>query len=227
MAWKQLTGGLHASPASGIYGLRGHMFNLREWGLPSFERQCNVNVCFDNYTWDPPTKNAKSSESPPVASQSQQASHQLTTLGDLTPVGQHVSTAMVSHLDWHQIPGAENALQQLGEFLVNAKFEFQDDTEVCADDRLGEQCLQLSSVMDIPLGTTVVAIRLRGESETPLGVPGPGNLVVVQAWGDGLEVQGSTGHKVSLWRGTAVWLAEPVMVLVPNADRSEASEGSP
>lgn len=63
---------------------------------------------------------------------------------------------------------------------------------------------------------SVAAIRLRGPSETPLGVPSPGRLVVVQAWGNGLEVQGSDGRTVSAWRGITTWLLEDVVVSVPN-----------
>lgn len=59
-----------------------------------------------------------------------------------------------------------------------------------------------------------LVIRIRGRSQTPLLVQSVASLTVVQAWGNGIEVQGAAGS-VSLWRGILVWLTESVTVLVP------------
>lgn len=141
---------------------------------------------------------------------------------------------MIAHLERQQLADDER-LRNLAEFLVDAEFEFEYDTEFCTDDGLGEKCSQMSSLMGMPSACVCatpnkpdlalswplkmpwknfLVIRIRGRSQTPLLVQSVASLTVVQAWGNGIEVQGAAGS-VSLWRGILVWLTESVTVLVP------------
>ncbi|KND87036.1 hypothetical protein TOPH_08330, partial [Tolypocladium ophioglossoides CBS 100239] len=136
--------------------------------------------------------------------------------GDCASAAQRRSSrhsTMAAHLESREIPDAENALRALGQFLVAAEFSNLDGAEVCTDSRLAQQC---SYAIGFPPGTKVWAIRIRGPTQAPLIPPEVADFVVVQAWGNGLEVQGRAGHKVPLSAGSIIRLAEQVIVSVPS-----------
>ncbi|KAJ9130473.1 hypothetical protein NKR23_g12186 [Pleurostoma richardsiae] len=83
-------------------------------------------------------------------------------------------------------------LHDFGVYLAGAKFEMRDGNEVCVDADFSTKARPLIAVLEIPPGTKIGAVRLRGPHETNLRTPSSADLVPIRIWGDRLpDISGS------------------------------------